>query len=236
MRGRRPCAAAWGLCLVLAGSAGAGSLAVNPVRLTLATGQTAAALTVRNDGAAPALVQLETLDWSQQDGSEVLAPSRELLATPPIFTVAPGASQVVRVGLRSAAVPRAVERSFRLLLKEIPPPPQADARGLQMALHLSLPVFLQPVGTAKPILQWEAARQGAQLRLSARNAGNTHVQISKVALQGIDWPPKTAAAYLLAGQRREWLIAREVPVGSELLLTAQTDAGDLSARLVVAAP
>ena len=81
----------------------AASFRVNPVGLTLSAEHATAVLKVINDGSASTVIQLQTVAWSQDKGKDVYVPTRELLATPPIFTVAAGAQQLVRVGLRVAA-------------------------------------------------------------------------------------------------------------------------------------
>ena len=78
----------------------AGSFTVNPVRETLSATQAVAAVTVRNVGTEPSVVQLETSSWNQHDGQDALVSTTEVLATPPIITVPPGASRIIRVGLR----------------------------------------------------------------------------------------------------------------------------------------
>ena len=99
----------------------AGSFQVGPVSATLTADQPVAALTVRNTGGAPAVIQLEAMAWSQAAGKDTYVPTSDILATPPIFTVAPGASQVIRVGSRAPGVQE--ERAERLFLREGPPPP-----------------------------------------------------------------------------------------------------------------
>ncbi|MDA8656068.1 fimbria/pilus periplasmic chaperone [Luminiphilus sp.] len=86
------------------------------------------ALTVRNDGTEPASLQMEMLNWSQAQGQDVLTPTRELLANPPIFTVPAGGSQLVRVGLRRAPDGQR-ELTYRIVLQELPPPPKSRFYG-----------------------------------------------------------------------------------------------------------
>src|SRR6185312_2841401 len=90
-------AARGGLALLIAyGSvAHAGSFTVNPVRLTLSATQSVAAVTVKNIGEEATVVQLETSSWTQHDGQDVLESTSDILATPPILTVPPGASRIV---------------------------------------------------------------------------------------------------------------------------------------------
>ena len=107
--------------VVWASVAKAASFGVSPVRVTLSESQSMGALTVRNDGTEPASLQMEMLNWSQAQGQDVLTPTRELLANPPIFTVPAGGSQLVRVGLRRAPDGQR-ELTYRIVLQELPPP------------------------------------------------------------------------------------------------------------------
>ena len=52
--------------------ASAGSFGISPLRLELAGQARTAVLTVRNDEDAPALIQVETLLWTQDDGQDRL--------------------------------------------------------------------------------------------------------------------------------------------------------------------
>lgn len=232
------------LSVAAIGPAFAGSIAVNPVRVNLSTTQTTSPLVVRNSGAEPSVVQLQIVSWSQQDGKDVLVPSRDLLATPPIFTVPAGGSQIVRVGLRQRTAAQA-EGSYRLILQEVPPPPKPEFRGLQVALRLSVPVFIAPAIAPTTTLAWQAnvtATQNspADLKISALNTGNAHVQVLgfKLSSGGVELPlmSPSEAAYVLPGQRREWsLRLTSVPAsGSTLRIEAKTDAGDRPASVVVA--
>src|SRR5689334_12280243 len=111
----------WGLALFGAFicTAHAGSFTVNPVRVTLSATQGVAAITVRNVGTEPTVVQLETSSWSQHGGQDALASTTEVLATPPIITTPPRASRIIRVGLRRPADPER-ELTYRLFLRQIP--------------------------------------------------------------------------------------------------------------------
>jgi fimbrial chaperone protein len=227
------------LSLLVIGPALAGSIAVNPIRVNLSTTQTTSALVVRNSGAEPSVVQLQIVSWSQQDGKDVYVPTKDLLGTPPIFTVPAGGSQTVRVGLRQRTDARN-EGTYRLILQEVPPPPKAEFRGLQVALRLSVPVFVAPALAQASTLAWSAelTSQG-DLKIAAVNAGNTHVQVLKVKLSsgGTELSPTTPveAAYVLPGQHREWIMrfTSAPTAGKTVRVAAQTDAGDMQADVVV---
>lgn len=227
------------LSLLAIGPAFAGSIAVNPVRVSLSSTQTTSALVVRNSGAEPSVVQLQIVSWSQQDGKDVHVPTKDVLGTPPIFTVPPGGSQTIRVGLRQrTATP--TEGAYRLILQEVPPPPKPEFRGLQVALRLSVPVFVAPAVAPSSSLAWRAdlTSQG-DLRIVADNTGNTHVQMLRFKLSsgGEELSPATPAeaAYILPGQSREWTLRfTSLPAaGNTMRVEAQTDAGDMQADVVV---
>ena len=63
--------------------------------------------------------------------------------SPPIATIAPDKEQIIRVGLRRAP-DKERELSYRLFLQEVPAPPKPGFQGLQVALRVGLPVFVQP--------------------------------------------------------------------------------------------
>jgi fimbrial chaperone protein len=231
--------AACGLAFFMgfAWDAGASSFAVNPVRVSLPKNASVASLTVRNEGSESTVVQLESVAWSQQAGKDVLAPTQEILATPPIFTIPPGGSQVVRVGLRRARDPQH-ELTYRLFLQEVPRPPKPDFRGLQVALRLSIPIFVEGAPQRAAIVDWHARRtpQG-ELRVTAANRGTAHVHVNHLAVRapGAAQITHTESAYVLHGQTREWALkAGQLPsAGTPLHLSAHTDAGDLEADLVL---
>src|SRR6202165_3538316 len=92
-----------GACLLTPFSVMAGSLSVTPIRIELSSAQRSVALTVRNEGNQPTVVQAQLVAWSQADNDDRLEPTTDVLASPPIFTVAAGTSQVLRIALRTSA-------------------------------------------------------------------------------------------------------------------------------------
>ena len=70
--------AAYGLLLFVAGVSvvSAANIGVNPVRVTLSENQKMGTLTVRNGGTEPMSMQLEVLNWSQEEGNGVFTPTR----------------------------------------------------------------------------------------------------------------------------------------------------------------
>ena len=209
--------AAYGLFLLVAGVnvVSAASIGVSPVRATLSANQKIETITVRNTGSELMSVQLEVMSWSQQDGEDVFTATREVLANPPIFTIPAGGSQIVRVGLRRA-IDTQRELSYRIILEELPPPPEPGLMGAQMSLRISVPVFISPEVKARPVPLWQAIHtpQGG-VKVTMTNTGNAHIQILnfQLLLPGStqSWVTKKTSDYVLPGQIFEWTL----PANSE---------------------
>ena len=128
---------------MILGVAHAGSFMVVPTRIELAPGKLSATLTIRNDDKEPAVIRLEPRAWDQKGDQDLYEATKEVLVTPPIVTVAPGAEQIVRIALRRPLDPQR-ELNYRLFLQEVAPPPRPGFSGLQVALRISMPIFARP--------------------------------------------------------------------------------------------
>lgn len=224
-----------GACLVWSVCAAGASLEVNPVLLTLSAAQPVVALTVRNVGGQAASLHLQLMAWTQADSVDHYAATRELLATPPIFTLAPGAVQTVRVGLRRAADPEH-ELAYRLYLNEIPDAKAIDGTGLRITLRIGVPVFVPPQSPATPLLRWRAHRDADAIVLYAQNTGKAHARIVELKfLAGSHTIADAPAAYLLAGQSWRWRfpVSSMPTAGTQLRVTAKTTIGEVNADVTL---
>ncbi|MDI5936320.1 molecular chaperone [Halomonas kalidii] len=227
------------VALLLVTQAQAGSFTVTPTRVALSGQHEVVALRVRNTGPEETAVQVELMVWRQENGEAHHTPSREVLATPPIFTLAPGQTQVLRVGLRRPP-DRTNELSYRLFLQELPPPAPDDFQGLRMALRTSLPVFVAPAsGDATPELAWRATRGGrGELRLRARNSGHGHGQVSGLRVRLPDGRTLQSPdhSYVLPGAEQTWALSPGRPLlaaGTELVITTSVNGQETTSRLQV---
>ena len=232
---------AWMLMLAAAGPAAAGTFSIAPVRIELAGAQRTAVLTVHNDDAAPLVVQLSVLNWAQPAGGESYAATRDLLATPPVFTLPPNGEQIVRVALRRDP-DAARELDYRLLLAEVPQPIDKNFTGLRVALRLSIPVFVKAASPAPAALAWRAQWQDdGKLAVSASNAGQTHQQVSDFTLHfaGSDGTARgVVSRYVLPGSTVTWKIAPPAGVAraSAMSIRGASDQGDFQADVALAGP
>ena len=221
----------------------AGSFHVSPIRIELSAQQASAALSIQNNGDDAVVIQAQTVMWSQESGHDQYLPSEDLLATPPIFTIAPGATQIVRIGMRHV-IRGDQELSYRLFLQEVPQPPQPGVFGLQVALRISIPIFIAAKLKAVPILRWQLAQQDPHhIKVSLTNEGNAHVQITDVSLSRAGSAQMLAvqqvSAYLLPGQASMWLFSVDAEPAfndAQVHVMANTDSGKMSTDAVLEKP
>ncbi|HEY2444704.1 MAG TPA: fimbria/pilus periplasmic chaperone [Rhizomicrobium sp.] len=195
--------------LAAASSALAGSLEVAPTTLMLRQDGATGVLYVNNYGDTPVTVQVEPFDWNQSDGSDRLISSNALMVSPPIATIPAEGRQTVRVMVAPAAA--AGERSFRLLISELPDSMKRAEHVIQVLTQFSVPVFAAGVGDgsglAKPA--WSATLSKGQLNLIARNDGPKHLKLTGLQLntaRGETLAIRGAGlSYVLAGSSRGWI-------------------------------
>jgi fimbrial chaperone protein len=220
----------------------AASFSVSPMRVALSAAKPVAALEVHNAGSEATVVQLELVGWTQADNADVYAATSDLLATPPILTVPPGGSRVVRVGLRRAP-DKDRELSYRLYIQEVPPPLTADFQGMRMMLRVGVPVFVAAAAKPKPQLQWSGvAVPDGGIKLTLTNSGTEHVKITDFELSSADGGHSSgvqqSSNYVLPGQSRHWLVKMDgaVAAGAMLQVKAHTDDSvELAAKLTLGA-
>lgn len=238
-----------GLAL-LASQAGAASLQVAPVSLTLQAAQNADGLWLSNTGHAALTAQLRVYRWRQVDGEDQLEATRDVTISPPMVQLPGGEKQLVRV-IRLGAPPLDVEASYRVIVDELPLPDTAttaDGRatraGLQLVLRYSLPVFLMPppapgAPTAEALpssLQSRLTNAGGKPALEISNGGTMHAQITDLAFVDAAGRRQVVreglAGYVLPGQRKRWELPAAVSASQTGVFTARVN-GEFTDRALL---
>ena len=222
--------------LTVPATASAGVFSVNPTRIELSKEAPSAVLQVVNGGDQDTTVQLHMLQWSQIDGEDHYKTSRDLVSTPPIFNLRAGSTQLVRIGL-PRKIEHAKEAAYRLILEEIPPPPEPGFLGLQVALKVSIPVFVKPDMLSRPkqdldiALEKIDAAAPEKIRLNLENRGLVHVQLLGMKIFTGDGSEKLLASYekntyLLTGQKKILAISLKERIAPEgIVIRANTRSG-----------
>lgn len=200
------------LALVLAAPVRADdtSFDIAPTTLDLKAGE-AGLFYVTNHSAQPVTIQIEALDWSQQNGADTLSPSRTLFTSPPIARITPGTRQSVRVLARPAGDGPA---AYRLRVSELPDAGR-DSNGVKVLLQFSVPVFVGHDPRRAPELVWHAAGTPGGARISVHNQGRQTVKLTGLKLNGASLDGG-AFSYVLPGATRMF---QAPPVQGPLHLT-----------------
>jgi fimbrial chaperone protein len=224
-----------------AGQALAGALEVAPVKIQVDLPQTATTVTVSNPGSEPIAAQLRIFRWSHRNGRDELAPTRDVVASPPLTQLAPGQPYVVRI-VRVAKAPVQGEESYRLIVDEIPDPRTARPNfGPRFAIRQSIPIFFSDPAAA-PKLAWQASITNGKLLLSASNSGSKRVRISALKVSDSSGTTLTLgngfAGYVFGGSTEQWAAkagTKGFSPGGTIMIVAQGENGPIKATATILA-
>lgn len=185
----------------------AAGLQISPVSLTISADKKADEVWLRNASTETVHAQVRVYRWSQADGEDVLTPDNGMVASPPMVQVEPGQQQLVRlVRVGPMAAPAATERTYRLLIDELPIKKVTSKAGLDFVFRYSVPVFVAGTAPAKPQLEWSVQNTGGHAWLVIKNSGNSHSQLAELTFTPPNGKTVMAAAglagYVLPGQYR----------------------------------
>jgi fimbrial chaperone protein len=207
-----------------------GTFKVAPVGAVFPAGKKMASLTVTNAGETSALIQVELFDWEQKEGKDVLTPTTDLLASPPVFTVPGGKNQVLRIALkkRTDAI---MEKTYRIFLTEVPVKEGNESR-VNVAMRLSLPVFVEPDVPVRDFAWKIRNENGEKALLTLENRGNIHAQVGTVHIFNCGRKDEQLyeaklGEYIFGGRTKSWDVALKPAASPDcpLVLVVETAAG-----------
>ncbi|MFZ2396772.1 MAG: fimbria/pilus periplasmic chaperone [Smithella sp.] len=126
------------------------------------------------------------MGWDEdQDGKDIYTETSNITYFPKIFTISPGENRKIKIAF-TARWPE-TENSYRFFFREIPGI-EPGVRGVQFALRMSIPVFIQP--TQKPVdpaIELGYLKfSGANLLVNIKNNGTSYFMVDKVRLRGLN--------------------------------------------------
>jgi fimbrial chaperone protein len=217
-------------------AAPAASLNVAPVTVEVAAPGATATLTLRNEGDQPLNAQIRVFRWTQVDGEEKLIPSDDVVASPPVVSLAPKADYAVRI-VRVTKQAVSGEEAYRLIVDELPDPTRPRNGAVAIVLRYSIPIFFTTAKSADPKLNWEIQQRDGRTYVVASNSGERRVRISRLKIQ--DAKGATASfgdgltGYVLGQSTMRWAMPRSAPklsAGGPAVISAQGDIGPINAR------
>ena len=207
-------------------AAQAASISISPIRLDVPAPASSASVTLLNEAALPANIQIRMFKWKLNKGEVFYEESDDVVATPPVATVPPGGSALVRI-VRTGAAPVVGEEAYRLVVDEIPDANRVRNVGVNIALRYIIPVFFLKGDATQPKVDWSIRTEGGKRMLVATNTGDKNRRIVNLRLD------KTTivnglAGYVLGHSTRMWPLPAKAS-GARIL--ADTDAGPIDAAL-----
>jgi fimbrial chaperone protein len=197
----------------------------------------AAIITLRNDGADPLNAQIRVFRWVQVNGEERLEPTDDVVASPPITTMAPRTNQTVRL-VRVTKRPAAAGESYRLLVDELPEAKARQQRAVAIVVRYSIPVFFYPRDAAAARLTWSLGRSGGRDYITATNDGDRHVRVSALNLHDASGATISLgnglAGYVLGRSTMRWAVpgnSQRLNPANSIMISAQGDSGPIHASL-----
>lgn len=213
----------------------AASLQVAPVSVEVPAPGAAATLKLRNEGTKPLDAQIRIFRWTQVDGADVLTPTDDVAASPPLASLRPGTDYVVRI-VRTTKQPVVKEEAYRLLIDELPVANSGTAgTAVNVALRYSIPVFFTEPG-APARLSFDLQQRHNKPVIAVTNAGDRRVRLAK--LKFVDRKGTVASfgeglsGYVLGHTTRFWDIPANAKGfgGGIASMSAQSDVGAVEIR------
>jgi fimbrial chaperone protein len=210
-------------------------LHVEPVLLELTAPTAAGVLTLRNDDDVEAVVQTRVVRWSQSNGSDVLVPATDVVASPPSVTLAPGTDYVVRI-VRVSKQPVRDEESYRVIVDQLPSAVGRQNRSVNVLIRQSIPVFFRLRDVRPASVSWTVRHEANKLVLTASNAGGAHLRIASLRLRNSAGTTISygngLAGYVLGQSSKSWILPNH-PAGFDIRgsvsIAAESDKGPVSA-------
>ena len=179
---------------------------ISPVLVEMSEKQNKQVVRISNSGETAKSFQVDVVAWSQSDEErEIYTPTDELLAVPPLFTLQPGAQQVVRIGLMRDA-DTDTELAYRVFFTELEPPEldEKTVSSINIRLRFGIPVFVAPLAPAAPQVQLVNMKTiDEHTFMELKNVGNVRVKVNEVHYQAPTSPDKEvsqAVFYLHSGK------------------------------------
>lgn len=199
------------LVLAHAPAARAGNVEVSPVRLELPHKVKSGLFTLRNQSAEGARFQVSAYAWAQTPAGEMtLTPTQDVVFFPAMLSIPAGGAAKIRVGTAMPA--GAVEKSYRIVVEELPPLTTGPPGTVRVLTRLVMPVFFEPlVPNAVPAVTG-LALQGSTISFSVQERGNAHFMARSTRVIGKDaagatlFESSAPSWYVLAGGVRDYKV------------------------------
>jgi fimbrial chaperone protein len=191
-----------GLVIGQAGAARASSFSVNPTQVFLSAAVKSALVTIKNETDQAVRFQIAAMAWDQDEtGHMQMAPTEDIVFFPALLTLKAREERKIRLGTTLA--PAARERTYRLVVEELPPLQTGSAAtGVAMLTKMTIPVFLQPTKVAAQASLSDVGMTAGHLAFRVVNGGTRHFVPQRIRVVGTD----DAGATVVDQQATSWYV------------------------------
>lgn len=228
---------------IQAGTVHASSFSVNPTQVFLSSSAKSALVTIKNQTEQPVRFQIAAMAWDQDDAGRMqMAPTEDIIFFPTLLTLQAREERRVRLG--TTLSPGAREKTYRLIVEELPAPQAGNApTGVAMLTRMTIPVFVEAARPTAQASLSEVGMAGGHLAFRLRNTGSTHFVPQRVRVIGKDETGTTVvdqqvpAWYVLAGGSRVFDLAIGEPECRQVrMLAIDVKVGDASLEETLRTP
>jgi len=191
----------------------AANLGVTPVAIHMGGTVNRTTVSIVNSGNETVTMQAETIAWKRVDGVDQDGETSDVMVNPAVFTIEPGQSQIVRVGLRRPN-DQAVEATYRLVLREVPVVREEAPTGgttVRVLVAMRLPIYVAP-NQVSFNEKWNAKSDAkGNVVVNLQNNGNVHYKVGSIKMRtedgkggGVPLASSTEGAVLFPGESRSF--------------------------------
>lgn len=185
------------------------SLRVSPVLLDIKAPVATSNLRIWNDAKAPINVQVRIFRWTQQNGSDVLTAAEDVVASPPMTQLKPGAENLVRI-VRLSKAPIKAEESYRVMVDELPSRGKTQSGTINLVVRHSIPVFFSNAAASDAEPVWTVTPKANGYQVTVSNKGLKRLRIANLKLisgngQAVA-QQKGLVGYALGKSGASWLV------------------------------
>lgn len=194
--------------LLLFSNVWASILGVEPVNLFMLSPAKMQKFFVTNYDNEAVILQINVYDWEQNNGVDHYVETKNIAVNPPVVTILPHKTAMIRLGLLNNIVQFDKEYSYKIKIREIPLRNEKNT-GVKIITELNLPLF---VTNSNKTEEWNWEIQYVNKKqpiLIFNNCGNVHAKFNKLQLfdekNHVLWETNMLT-YVLANKSKNWTV------------------------------
>lgn len=223
------------ILLSMSSAMAAGGFRVTPTKLEVGARQTGSALTITNLLNQNVTIQIKVMEWTQDGNEQQLELSRDVIFSPPIVNIPPGADQIVRFRLRRGA-DQFLERAYRVYVQQLQSPSGASSNTIKV--KFGVPLFVKPLQPTEPRYLINVQQQSDRGIVNITNYGTEHIRVKRVVAfpasaeqirpdfsraVGATSKPVEGSYDILPGASRQWVVPFESFTDENVKYRLETD-------------